>query len=291
VGCRLFSILEPESSSHSEALSALHALCDSIGRQLAQTDDAVRHIERVVGSGPPDELIALQTLCANIDKRLAQVEDAVRRIESLAARPAGAPTDRRTVARASARRFVSDANDRQSTQPARQQSLAVAAGIVVLAAVLIVIAPTRVPIGVPVPPVPRAQPQPALPAVERLPAPAQTSPVELPVSTTASTLLLPPDALVPPPRRPPVAQEVVATPATPTRFVGDLSIASTPSGARVSLNGRAAGVTPLVLREQRAGSVAVQIANEGFERWSASVQIRAGEVSRVAATLRASRPQ
>ena len=284
--------MEPEPSSHAETLSALHALCDRIAGQLAQTDDAVRHIERVVASGPPDELLALQTLCAGIDTRLAHVEDAVRRIENLvASRAVGAPLDRRTVARENARRALSEANDRLSAQPATQRSLAVAAGIVILAAVLIVIAPTRVPIGVAAPPAPRAEPQPAAPVVERQPPPAQTSPVELSASTTASTLPLPPDAFVPPPPRRVAAQEVVASRATPARFVGDLSIASTPSGARVSLNGRAAGVTPLVLREQRAGSVAVQIANEGFERWSASVQIRAGEVARVAATLRASRPQ
>jgi len=86
---------------------------------------------------------------------------------------------------------------------------------------------------------------------------------------------------------------VVSTPTdevAPRPFVGDLSIASTPTGARVFVNGQAVGVTPLVLSEQRAGSVAVQIAGEGFERWSASVQVRADQTTNVAATLRRARP-
>ena len=47
---------------------------------------------------------------------------------------------------------------------------------------------------------------------------------------------------------------------------------------------------PLVLYERQAGSVAIQIASDGFERWSASVQVRAGQMTNVAATLRPARP-
>jgi hypothetical protein len=71
--------------------------------------------------------------------------------------------------------------------------------------------------------------------------------------------------------------------------VGDLSITSTPAGATVSINGRAVGVTPLVLNGRPAGSVAVQIARDGFERWSASIQVRSGQMTNVAATLRPAR--
>ena len=38
-----------------------------IAARLTETEDALRHIETVVASGPPDELLALQTLGANID--------------------------------------------------------------------------------------------------------------------------------------------------------------------------------------------------------------------------------
>ncbi len=68
-------------------------------------------------------------------------------------------------------------------------------------------------------------------------------------------------------------------------FVGSVSITSVPSGARVSINGKAAGVTPLRLPRQRAGSMAVQIAQDGFERWSAAVRVPADRLTEVIAKL------
>ena len=358
---------------------ALHDLSTRIASRLTETEDAVRHIERVVASGPPEELLALQTLCANIDKRLAQAEetlgrteglaadrtlhelsariaarltdteDAVRRLEGLVAsgalaelsarvetgfaqtddalrrieaaldRRSGAPSiDRSAVAREGTRQVVSTATDRQrrpaevASAPAQQsrtpglsnpsllvrvlpgaQHVKPIAATVILLGVLIVVAPMRVPIRVAVPPPPRAEQQPAVPVVDREPQ-VQAPPGEPAPPTSLSTEQPTPKASAPAPRRRVAVQttaEAITPSATPTRFVGDLSITSTPPGARVFVNGRAVGVTPLVLHEQRAGSVAVQIASEGFERWSASVQIPAGQVTRVAATLRASPPQ
>jgi PEGA domain len=78
-------------------------------------------------------------------------------------------------------------------------------------------------------------------------------------------------------------------PSTPTPrqvFVGTLSISSVPSGASVSINGKAAGVTPLRLPRQPAGSLAVQIAQDGFERWSAAVRVPADQLTQVTARLR-----
>jgi PEGA domain len=72
----------------------------------------------------------------------------------------------------------------------------------------------------------------------------------------------------------------------PQTFVGTLSITSVPSGASVSLNGKPAGVTPLRLFRQRAGSMAVQIAQDGFERWSAAVRVPADRLTVVTARLR-----
>jgi hypothetical protein len=69
-------------------------------------------------------------------------------------------------------------------------------------------------------------------------------------------------------------------------FFGTLSITSNPSGAVVSINGQAAGVTPLRLARQRAGSYAVQIAQDGFERWSASVRVPADQLTQVRVILR-----
>jgi hypothetical protein len=82
------------------------------------------------------------------------------------------------------------------------------------------------------------------------------------------------------------AQRAAAPAAAPARFVGTLRVASQPAGAAVSINGRPIGVTPITLEQQRAGSLAVQIALEGFERWSAAVQVPAGRVTQVNATLR-----
>ena len=76
------------------------------------------------------------------------------------------------------------------------------------------------------------------------------------------------------------------TPAPRQVFVGTLSITSVPPGASVSINGKAAGVTPLRLPRQRAGSLAVQIAQDGFERWSAAVRVPADQLTQVTAMLR-----
>ena len=178
--------------------------------------------------------------------------------------------------------------------PGAERIARLAAVTVVLVGVLIFVAPTRVPINVAAPtPPPREEQQPAVTVVE--PEPLAQAPQGKPTPPTSpSTQPTTRGASAPAPRRRAAArttEDATAPPAAPVRFVGDLSITSTPQGARVLVNGRAVGVTPLILREQRAGSVALQIASEGFERWSASVQIPAGQVTSIAATLRASRPQ
>ena len=177
--------------------------------------------------------------------------------------------------------------------PGAERIARLAAVIVVLVGVLIFVAPMRVPINVATPPPPpREEQQLAVTVVE--PEPLAQAPQEKPnppTSPSAQPTIR--GASAPAPRRRADAgttADATAPPAAPVRFVGDLSINSTPQGARVLVNGRAVGVTPLTLREQRAGSVAVQIASEGFERWTASVQIPAGRVTNIAATLRASRP-
>jgi hypothetical protein len=76
----------------------------------------------------------------------------------------------------------------------------------------------------------------------------------------------------------------------PGQFVGTLEVTSDPAGASVFVNGRRAGVTPLKLDRQRAGSLALQLTREGYERWSASIQVPANRVTQVAATLRRPRP-
>lgn len=74
------------------------------------------------------------------------------------------------------------------------------------------------------------------------------------------------------------------------QYVGTLRVASEPAGASVFVNGREVGVTPLTLSRQRAGSLALQITREGFQRWTAAIQVPAGRSTQVTATLQPDRP-
>ena len=84
------------------------------------------------------------------------------------------------------------------------------------------------------------------------------------------------------------ATTTVDTPRPP--FRGSLVVNSSPSGARVFVNGRGVGETPLVLRNQPAGSRAIRVALDGYEPWSAAVQIVADTETHLRAELRAQRP-
>jgi hypothetical protein len=72
-------------------------------------------------------------------------------------------------------------------------------------------------------------------------------------------------------------------------FRGSLVVNSRPSGARVFLNGRSVGRTPLVLRNQPAGSRAVRVDLDGYEPWSSAVQVVADTETRLRAELRMQR--
>jgi hypothetical protein len=49
----------------------------------------------------------------------------------------------------------------------------------------------------------------------------------------------------------------------------------------VFLNGRSVGTTPLVLRNQAAGSRAVRVAMDGYESWSSAVRVVADTETRL----------
>lgn len=117
---------------------------------------------------------------------------------------------------------------------------------------------------------------------------ASEHPVEQ-VHTVA--LSVPASAAVQPHGHPPQA-----SPAPPrsrstgtTSFRGSLIVSSQPSGAYVSLNGRRAGTTPLVLKNQRVGSRAVRIELEGYEAWTSAVQVVTNTSTNVRADLKAMR--
>jgi hypothetical protein len=72
--------------------------------------------------------------------------------------------------------------------------------------------------------------------------------------------------------------------------LGSLAIASEPSGATVFVDGQRVGVTPLELPASKAGSLALQITRNGFQRWTAAIQVPAGQLTQVTVTLQPSAP-
>ncbi|MGH9349256.1 MAG: PEGA domain-containing protein, partial [Vicinamibacterales bacterium] len=69
------------------------------------------------------------------------------------------------------------------------------------------------------------------------------------------------------------------------RDPGTLQVESRPRGARVFLDGRLVGTTPLRLADVRAGEHAVRIDLSGYRPWVTSVNVAAGSRQRVAASL------
>ena len=68
-------------------------------------------------------------------------------------------------------------------------------------------------------------------------------------------------------------------------FYGTLSIASRPEGAKVFVDGRPVGSTPMELPQIGAGSHVVRLELGGYRNWSSAVRIVAGETNRVTASL------
>jgi hypothetical protein len=76
-----------------------------------------------------------------------------------------------------------------------------------------------------------------------------------------------------------------STPATVGRFVGVLVVDSRPSGASVFVDGKPAGKTPTEVSSVDAGSHALRIELDGYQRWTSAVRVVAGERNRVTASL------
>lgn len=81
-----------------------------------------------------------------------------------------------------------------------------------------------------------------------------------------------------------------AAPAQP-EMIGSLVVDSLPAGARVFLDGKLTGTTPLVLASVAGGSHAVRLELTGYRPWSTSVQVAAGERSKVTGSLELEGPQ
>ena len=83
----------------------------------------------------------------------------------------------------------------------------------------------------------------------------------------------------------PIAASSRSPAARVTRFSGTLALHSKPSGARVSINGKPVGVTPIVVSRLPAGSRVVRVTTDGYRPWSSAVRIVANQRNLVTATL------
>jgi hypothetical protein len=66
---------------------------------------------------------------------------------------------------------------------------------------------------------------------------------------------------------------------------GGLNVQSRPAGARVYVNDRLAGSTPVAVPNVPAGGVTVRIEMDGYEPWITKVLVNPGNQTRVAASL------
>jgi hypothetical protein len=81
-----------------------------------------------------------------------------------------------------------------------------------------------------------------------------------------------------------------STPASlgrPAATVGSLTVDSRPSGAAVSINGKASGTTPLTMNDLAPGEYRVLMTMAGYRNFATTVRVVAGEHARAAASLTA----
>ena len=71
------------------------------------------------------------------------------------------------------------------------------------------------------------------------------------------------------------------TPPVKVIFRGHFVVDSVPTGATVLINQRPAGTTPLHLADYPAGSYAVWVELDGYERWTAAVRVQANRTTTV----------
>jgi chromosome segregation ATPase len=82
-----------------------------------------------------------------------------------------------------------------------------------------------------------------------------------------------------------VRNQSVATTGQLPQFFGTLVIESQPTGAKAFVNQQSVGVTPVSLKDLRAGSYVVRVEYGGYERWSTAVTVSAIREARVTARL------
>jgi hypothetical protein len=85
----------------------------------------------------------------------------------------------------------------------------------------------------------------------------------------------------------PAAPSTPASLGKPAATTGELSVDSRPSGASVTINGRASGNTPLVFNDLAPGEYRILIEMPGYREFATTVRVVAGERTRAAASLTA----
>jgi hypothetical protein len=68
-------------------------------------------------------------------------------------------------------------------------------------------------------------------------------------------------------------------------MTGSLNVDSRPTGSSVIINGQAAGTTPLTMASVAPGTITVRIERPGYRPWTQTIELKAGERRRVAASL------
>jgi hypothetical protein len=74
-------------------------------------------------------------------------------------------------------------------------------------------------------------------------------------------------------------------PATSASGVGVLNVQSRPTGARVFVNDRLVGRTPLAIPDLPAGPATVRIEMDGYQTWTTTAHVNAGTPTAVNASL------
>lgn len=99
------------------------------------------------------------------------------------------------------------------------------------------------------------------------------------------------EAVSPKLARPPASEGGPGTPATTGKpaaaatSTGTLAVESRPAGATVTINGRPRGTTPLSLDAVAPGEYRVALALKGYQPFTTTVRVVAGERARAAASL------
>jgi hypothetical protein len=268
--------------------STLPETCLNIEKQLIHARQELHRIEETVRRSEGIVAEWLQEISTSMTARFAEVEETTQRIATMVSRPVDLPAESvaaigspESPGRGVLHRFV----DRQTSRIVRLPWLArlavpVLALVVAFAGGALLTASRS------------AASENVVSLASTDQTPSVVAPATVPVAATPSIAEPRADA-IPPTIGAPVStpqrsrnRAAAALAPRPTAYVGSLSIASVPPGASVSINGKAAGVTPLRLHRQRAGSLAVQVAEEGFERWSAAVRVSADRLTEVTAKLR-----